>query len=83
MRELLNYREAFNLGSEYLNSGETVTVGLIRERYNPRVSGVRGGPDGPGAYRTVQSYVAISRNLRQTYDITYDIAAVCTVLDTE
>jgi Fic family protein len=31
VRELLNYREAFNLVSEYLVSGKPVTEGLIRE----------------------------------------------------
>jgi Fic family protein len=30
VRELLNYRGAFNLVSEYLESGEPVTEGLIR-----------------------------------------------------
>src|SRR3990172_1314173 len=30
VRELLNYREAFNLVSGYLESGEPVTEGLIR-----------------------------------------------------
>ena len=31
VRELLNYRQAFNLVSEYLESGEPITEGLIRE----------------------------------------------------
>src|SRR5216110_1538642 len=31
VRELLNYREAFNLVSEYLQGREPVTEGLIRE----------------------------------------------------
>src|SRR3954451_2023302 len=31
VRELLNYRQAFNLVSEYLESGEPVTESLIRE----------------------------------------------------
>jgi len=42
VRELLNYREAFNLVSEYLESGEPVTEGLIREIHKRLVDGVRG-----------------------------------------
>ncbi len=61
VRELLNYREAFNLVSEYLESGEPVTEGLIREIHKRLVDGVRGGQGGPGAYRTVQNYVVNSR----------------------
>ena len=61
VRELLNYRQAFNLVSEYLESGEPVTEGLIREIHRRLVEGVRGGQGGPGAYRTVQNYIANSR----------------------
>jgi Fic family protein len=41
VRELLNYRDAFNLVSEYLGSGEPVTEGLIREIHKRLVEGVR------------------------------------------
>ena len=61
VRELLNYREAFNLVSEYLESGEPITEGLIREIHKRLVEGVRGGQGGPGAYRKIQNYVANSR----------------------
>jgi Fic family protein len=61
VRELLNYREAFNLVSEYLGSGEPITEGLIREIHKRLVDGVRGGEGHPGAYRQVQNYVANSR----------------------
>jgi Fic family protein len=60
VRELLNYRDAFNLVSEYLASGAPVTEGLIREIHKRLVAGVRGEQGGPGAYRTVQNYVANS-----------------------
>jgi Fic family protein len=60
VRELLNYRGAFNLVSEYLESGEPVTEGLIREIHKRLVEGVRGGQGGPGRYRKVQNYVANS-----------------------
>jgi Fic family protein len=59
-RELLNYREAFNLVSEYLHGGEPVTEGLIREIHKRLVEGVRGGSATPGAYRVIQNYVANS-----------------------
>jgi Fic family protein len=67
VRELLNYREAFNFVSEYLVSGEPVTEGLIREIHKRLVDGVRGGQGGPGAYRTVQNYVVNSRTREVTY----------------
>lgn len=60
VRELLNYRDAFNLVSEYLGSGDPVTEGLIREIHKRLVEGVRGGSGGPGAYRNIQNYVANS-----------------------
>lgn len=61
VRELLNYREAFNLVSAYLSSGEPITEGLIREIHRRLVEGVRGGAGNPGRYRTIQNYVANSR----------------------
>ncbi|MEM7048401.1 MAG: Fic family protein [Acidobacteriota bacterium] len=67
VRELLNYREAFNLVSDYLDSGEPVTEGLIREIHKRLVDGVRGGEGGPGAYRTVQNYVISSRTREVIY----------------
>ena len=41
-RELLNYRDAFELVSDYLGSGEPITEGLIREIHKRLVRGVRG-----------------------------------------
>jgi len=67
VRELLNYREAFNLVSKYLESGEPVTEGLIREIHKRLVDGMRGGQGGPGAYRTVQNYVVNSRTREVMY----------------
>jgi Fic family protein len=65
--KLLNYREAFHLVSEYLDSGEPITEGLIREIHKRLVVDVRGGQGGPGAYRTVQNYVANSRTREILY----------------
>lgn len=67
VRELLNYRGAFNLVSEYLSSGEPVTEGLIREIHKRLVKGVRGGAAGPGRYRTIQNYIVNSRTRQVTY----------------
>ncbi|MGH2362981.1 MAG: Fic family protein, partial [bacterium] len=59
-REVLNYREAFNLVSGYLGSGEPITEGLIREVHKRLVEGVRANSAAPGEYRRVQNYVVNS-----------------------
>ena len=63
-RELLNYREAFDLVADYLGSGEPITEGLIREIHRRLVTGVRGDAATPGEYRTVQNYVVNARDWR-------------------
>jgi Fic family protein len=60
-RELLNYRDAFEFVSGYLNDGGPITEGLIREIHSRLVAGVRGGSAQPGEYRRVQNYVANSK----------------------
>jgi Fic family protein len=60
-RELLNYRDAFEFVSGYLNDGGPVTEGLIREIHRRLVVGVRGGAAHPGEYRRLQNYVANSK----------------------
>jgi len=60
VRELLNYRSAFNFVSEYLNSGAPVSENLIREIHKRLVEGVRGGTSAPGEYRKIQNYVVNS-----------------------
>jgi Fic family protein len=57
VQELLNYRDAFEFVSGYLNDGGPVTEGLIREIHRRLVAGVRGGSAAPGTYRQVQNYV--------------------------
>ena len=66
-RELLNYRDAFEFVSGYLNDGGPVTEGLIREIHQRLVAGVRGGAAHPGEYRRVQNYVANSNTGRIIY----------------
>ena len=59
-RELLNYRDAFNFVSEYLDDRGPITEGLVREVHKRLVQGVRGGTALPGQYRAVQNYVVNS-----------------------
>jgi len=57
VRELLNYRKAFEFVSEYLEDGGPITEGLVREIHKRLVEGVRGGVAAPGEYRKIQNYV--------------------------
>lgn len=59
-RELLNYREAFDLVTEHLESGEPVTEALVREIHKRLVRGVRGDTASLGEYRKGQNYVVNS-----------------------
>ena len=60
VRELMNYRKAFEFVSEYLEEGGPITKGLIREIHKRLVEGVRGGAAAPGEYRKIQNYVVNS-----------------------
>jgi len=60
VRELLNYRRAFDFVSEYLSRGAPITEGLISEIHKRLVEGVRGGAAAPGEYRKIQNYVVNS-----------------------
>ena len=66
-QELLNYRKAFDFVSEYLESGDPVTEGLVREIHKRLVEGVRGGAAAPGEYRRTQNYVVNSVNGETIY----------------
>ena len=57
VRELLNYKKAFDFVSEYLEKGGPVTEGLVREIHKRLVEGVRGGAAAPGECRRIQNYV--------------------------
>ena len=59
-RELLNYRDAFEFVSTYLNDGGPITKRVILDIHRHLVSGVRGGSAAPGQYRRVQNYVVNS-----------------------
>ncbi|MBI4764004.1 MAG: Fic family protein [Deltaproteobacteria bacterium] len=67
VRELLNYKKAFQFVSEYLEDGGPITEGLIREIHKRLVEGVRGGAAAPGAYRKIQNYVINSSTGETVY----------------
>lgn len=67
VRELLNYRDAFELVAEYLGQGSPVTEGLIREIHKRLVRGVRGDSAAPGEYRKIQNYVVNSQTQQVIY----------------
>lgn len=60
VRELLNYRTAFEFVSDCLDSGDPISEGMIREIHRKLVEGVRGGSAAPGEYRRIQNYVVNS-----------------------
>ena len=66
-RELLNYRKAFELVSDYLESGEPITEALIRQIHICLVLGVRGNKASPGEYRKIQNYIVNSRTGEKIY----------------
>jgi Fic family protein len=56
-QELLNYKEAMEYVSEYLDNKSDLTEGLIKNVHHILVNNVRGGSLEPGKYRRVQNYV--------------------------
>ncbi len=66
-RELLNYRDAFELVAEHLQGGGPITGSLVREIHRRLLDGVRGNEGRPGEYRCVQNAVVNS----QTGDVIY------------
>ncbi len=67
VKELLNYRKAFDFVSDYVFSQGSITEGLIREIHKRLVEGVRGNSAQPGQYRTIQNYVANSKTKEIIY----------------
>lgn len=59
-KELLNYRQAFDLVAQYLGNGAPISEGVIREIHKQLVQGVRGNAAAPGEYRKIQNYVVNS-----------------------
>ena len=67
VRELLNYRGAFEYISAYLDHGGPISEMLILEIHKRLVEGVRGGSAAPGQYRLVQNYVVNSASGETIY----------------
>src|SRR5664279_177658 len=67
VRELLNYRTAFELVAEYIGSGEPITEALIREIHKRLVTDVRGGSAAPGQYRLGQNLIVDSVTKETVY----------------
>jgi Fic family protein len=66
-RELMNYRDAFDLVADYLGSGDPITEGLVREIHKRLVINVRGNSAAPGEYRKIQNYVVNSKTGETVY----------------
>ncbi len=75
VRELLNYRDAFEFVSTWLGGGGPITEGLVREIHRRLVEGVRGGSAAPGEYRRIQNYVMNTGTEEVVYTppATYDV----------
>jgi len=67
VRELLNYKKAFDFVSDYLEHGGPITEGLVREIHKRLVEGVRGEASAPGEYRKIQNYVVNSTTSEIVY----------------
>src|ERR1700730_4151439 len=67
VKELLNYRKAFDFVADYVFSQGSITEGLIREIHRRLVEGVRGNSAEPGQYRAIQNYVANSKTKEIIY----------------
>ncbi|MHB8106142.1 MAG: Fic family protein [Candidatus Cryosericum sp.] len=67
VRELLNYRTAFDLVAEYVGSGEPITEALIREIHKRLVKDVRGDSATPGQYRLGQNLIVNSVTRETVY----------------
>jgi Fic family protein len=67
VKELLNYKKAFELVSSYLNDSGPITEVLIREIHKKLVINVRGNSSSPGNYRKIQNYVVNSKTKKTVY----------------
>ena len=58
---------AFEIVSDYLESGDPITEALIRQIHKRLVQGVRGNKASPGEYRKIQNYIVNLRTGEKTY----------------
>jgi Fic family protein len=61
VKELLNYKKAFDFVAAHVSSQGIISQGLIREIHRCLVEDVKGNTAQPGQYRTIQNYVANSK----------------------
>ncbi|MHB8071500.1 MAG: Fic family protein [Candidatus Cryosericum sp.] len=82
VRELLNYRTAFDLVAEYVGSGEPVTEALIREIHKRLVKDVRGSSSTPGQYRLGQNLIvnSVTREIVYTPPPAHEVQSLMTDL---
>lgn len=59
-QELLNYKDAMNFVSEYLDKKSKITEEIIKDIHRILVKDVRGGTLEPGSYRKMQNFVVNS-----------------------
>ncbi len=67
VRELLNYRGAFELVRGYLGRAMPITEAVVREIHKRLVEGVRGNFARPGQYRHIQNYLANNKTGQVVY----------------
>lgn len=82
VKELLNYKKAFDFVADYVFSQGVITEGLIREIHRHLVEGVRENSAQPGQYRTLQNYVANAKTKEIIYTppAAYDVPIFMTEL---
>lgn len=75
VKELLNYKKAFDFVADYVFSQGAITEGLIREIHKRLVENVRQNNALPGEYRAIQNYVANShtKEIIYTPPAAYDV----------
>ena len=67
VKEVKNYKDAFNLVSDYLKKEKIIKESFVKNIHKELVKGVRGGDAKPGMYRDIQNYVGNSRTKEVIY----------------
>lgn len=67
IKEVKNYRDAFNLVSDYLKKETIIKESIIKKIHKELVKGVRGDSAQPGKYRTIQNYIGNPVTGKTTY----------------
>ena len=67
IKELLNYKKAYDFGTDWVFSKGTITEDFIREIHRHLVENVRKDTHLPGQYRSIQNYVTNSKTKEILY----------------